>query len=46
VCTAKCRSHLPAHLWGAPVATLDYALRLEAPLKAALARLDPGSGRP
>jgi tetraacyldisaccharide 4'-kinase len=46
LCTSKCRSHLPAMLSGIPVATLEYSLRLEPPLKAALARLDPGSARP
>ncbi len=42
VCTRKCRNHLPANLWGVSIATLEYSLRLEAPLKAALAHLDPG----
>jgi tetraacyldisaccharide 4'-kinase len=46
VCTSKCRRHLPASLWGAPVATLDCTLRLEDPLKAALARLDPKQAHP
>ncbi len=46
LCTSKCRTHLPASLWGIPVATLEYSLRIEAPLKAALARLDPESAHP
>jgi tetraacyldisaccharide 4'-kinase len=46
LCTSKCRGHLPETLSGVPVATLDYTLRLEGPLKAALARLDPESAHP
>jgi tetraacyldisaccharide 4'-kinase len=46
LCTSKCRSHLPTILQGIPVATIDHSLRLEPPLKAALARLDPGSAHP
>jgi tetraacyldisaccharide 4'-kinase len=46
LCTSKCRTHLPTNLWEAPIATLDHSLRLEAPLKTALARLDRGSARP
>jgi hypothetical protein len=41
LCTPKCRAHLPADLWGRPIATLDHSLRIEVPLKEALAQLDP-----